>query len=232
VNQPDYPQILDASDHSVLVRFGSEIDPSLHQSVRRLTHALLSNTQRWFANLHPAYASVLVTYDPRMIDSEEIRVRLFRHLEGLQSIELPEAREMVIPVVYGDEFGPDLTDVASHTGLSIEEVIQRHVSGSYLVYFLGFSPGFAYMGGLSPSLATPRLATPRTHVPAGSVAIGGRQTGIYPLVSPGGWRIIGRTPLELFNPQKDPPVLLQIGDEVRFRRITAKDFRAMRSSPL
>lgn len=229
VTQPDYPQILDASDHSVLVRFGTEIDLVLHQSVRRLTRLLSSDKTGWFINLHPAYASLLITYDPRATSPDEVRRRLSHQLEGLQSVELPKVKELVIPVLYGEEYGPDLADVASRNGISPEDVVERHSSGRYLVYFLGFSPGFAYMGGLAASLATPRLAIPRTHVPAGSVAIGGKQTGIYPIDSPGGWRIIGRTPLELFNPHQNPPALLQSGDEVRFRKISIEEFRAMRT---
>lgn len=231
MHRPDYPQLLIASDHSLLVRFGTEIDLSLHQSVRRLTHSLLSEKPRWFTNIHPAYASVLVTFDPRITELPEIRRRISRHLEQLHSVELPQPRCVEVPVVYGGEFGPDLRDVASHCRLSVEEVIQMHVSDHYLVYFLGFSPGFAYMGGLSPLLATPRLAAPRTRVPAGSVAIGGKQTGIYPVVSPGGWRIIGRTPLGLFDPKRDPPTHLQIGDEVMFRQISEEEFRSFFSSP-
>ncbi len=214
----------------MLVRFGAEIDPALHQSVRRFSHALLSSAPLWLVDIHPAYASVLVTFDPCVTELNKVRESIIQHLDRLQSIELPQSRGVEIPVVYGGEFGPDIADVASHCALSIEEVIHNHVSGNYLVYFLGFSPGFAYMGGLSPSLATPRLATPRTHVPAGSVAIGGKQTGIYPTTSPGGWRIIGRTPLRLFDSEKEPPTMLQIGDEVIFRSISADEFCSLSSS--
>jgi len=125
-------------------------------------------------------------------------------------------RTVEIPVVYGGEDGPDLDAVARHTGLSREEVIARHSGGDYVVYFLGFLPGFAYMGGLAPELATPRHTTPRLSIPAGSVGIGGEQTGIYPMVSPGGWQLLGRTSLPLFDPAQTPPTLLQPGDHVRF----------------
>lgn len=127
-----------------------------------------------------------------------------------------EGRTVEIPVVYGGSAGPDLDNVARHTGLSTKEVIERHSSAEYVVYFLGFLPGFAYMGGLDTSLATPRHTTPRVSIPAGSVGIGGEQTGIYPMASPGGWQLIGRTGLQLFDPSQQPPTLLRPGDRVRF----------------
>ncbi|MGC4245060.1 MAG: 5-oxoprolinase subunit PxpB, partial [Herbaspirillum sp.] len=127
-----------------------------------------------------------------------------------------EGRTVEIPVVYGGSAGPDLDNVARHTGLSTSEVIERHSQAEYVVYFLGFLPGFAYMGGLDASLATPRHTTPRVSIPAGSVGIGGEQTGIYPMASPGGWQLIGRTGLQLFDPSQQPPTLLRPGDRVRF----------------
>ncbi|EPN1619102.1 5-oxoprolinase subunit PxpB [Cronobacter dublinensis] len=141
--------------------------------------------------------------------------RLQRWWEESEAI-LPPARRIEIPVVYGGEGGPDLADVARHAGLSEKQVVEKHSQVDYVVYFIGFQPGFPYLGGLAPELATPRRAEPRLSVPAGSVGIGGSQTGIYPLPTPGGWQIIGHTPLALFNPQKNPPGLLAPGDTVRF----------------
>ncbi|EOU9536757.1 5-oxoprolinase subunit PxpB [Cronobacter dublinensis] len=141
--------------------------------------------------------------------------RLQRWWEESEAI-LPDARRIEIPVVYGGEGGPDLADVARHAGLSEKQVVEKHSQVDYVVYFIGFQPGFPYLGGLAPELATPRRAEPRLSVPAGSVGIGGSQTGIYPLPTPGGWQIIGHTPLALFNPQKNPPGLLAPGDTVRF----------------
>jgi inhibitor of KinA len=140
------------------------------------------------------------------------------------ALELPAPRTMEIPVRYGGADGPDLEEVAALNHLSAEEVIAIHSGAEYLVHFLGFSPGFPYLGGMPESIAAPRLETPRRSVPAGSVAIGGRQTGIYPTASPGGWRIIGRTPLRLFQPEADPPVLLQMGDHVRFVPVAGGGF--------
>jgi KipI family sensor histidine kinase inhibitor len=137
-------------------------------------------------------------------------------LARMDSVQLPAPRTVEVPVRYGGADAPDLVDVATIHGMTPAEVVRIHSSAQYLVYFLGFSPGFPYMGGLPPELATPRLATPRRLVPAGSVGIGGDHTGIYPVASPGGWRIIGRTPLEIFRADRDPPTLLQMGDYVRF----------------
>jgi KipI family sensor histidine kinase inhibitor len=134
-----------------------------------------------------------------------------------------EPRLVEIPVRYGGESGPDLADVARHAGLSEERVVELHSAGEYLVYFVGFATCFPYLGGLPPELATPRLAAPRKYVPAGSVAIGGSQAGIYPLGSPGGWRLIGRTPLQLFDPAVSPPPLLRMGDRVHF--VPVRDLR-------
>lgn len=168
---------------------------------------------RGVVNLHPAYTSILVEFDPRRVTAEEVEDAVREGLAQAEHAPEPESRLIEIPVRYD---GLDLADVARLTGLTLSEVAERHAAAEYLVYFLGFSPGFAYLGGMPPELAVPRRETPRTHVPAGSVAIGGAQTGVYPVDSPGGWRIIGHTPLRLFRPDMDPPVLLAMGDRVRF----------------
>jgi inhibitor of KinA len=148
-------------------------------------------------------------------------------LEQIKSVTVPPTRSIEIPVCYDRTLGPDLEFVASHNNITIEQAVQYHSSAEYLVYFLGFSPGFPYLGELPRQLVTPRLSTPRLTVPAGSVAIGGHQTGVYPVSSPGGWRIIGRTPLRLFRPEQDEPAFLRMGDTVRFRPIARKVFDEM-----
>lgn len=218
------PTIIRASDHSLLVSFGEEMSLTHHQNVLRLTTRLLSDRKEFVRNVHPAYCSVLIAFDPRRVSFAHVETYLSLVLENLAVVPLPPQRHVEIPVCYGGEFGPDLGDVASHNKLSTDEVINIHSSAEYLVYFLGFSPGFPYMGGLSQQIATPRLATPRTTVPAGSVAIGGNQTGVYPVRSPGGWRIIGRTPLVLFRPDREPPTFLHMGDTVKFVPITQERF--------
>ena len=163
----------------------------------------------------PGMNNLTIMFDPLEAD----RAALTRLLETAWDApgEAPSAgREVEIPVQYGGEFGPDLQAVANHTGLSAKEVVARHTAGEYVVFFLGFQPGFAYMGGLEKALHTPRRSSPRVEVPAGSVGIGGEQTGIYPATSPGGWQLIGRTSVPLFDPARSPPTLLQPGDRVRF----------------
>ena len=203
-----------ASDRSLLVTFAGEISLEAHRSVLRLTRSLLGI--RKIVNLHPAFASVLVEFDPRLAWHDEIEELIRRKLEDAPETLGENSRTIEIPVRYGGKAGPDLEDVAAQAGLTPEQAVELHASASYVVYFLGFATGFVYLGGLPEKLATPRLAAPRRSVPAGSVAIAGSQAGIYPLASPGGWRVIGRTALALFDPQGTPPPLLRMGDSVRF----------------
>lgn len=185
----------------------------------QLTRRLLAAREfgaRGILNLHPAYASILVDFDPRLCTHAQMDALVREHLESHQVDADPPARLVEIPVCYGGEFGPDLGDVARHAGFTEEKVVELHAAAEYLVYFVGFATCFPYLGGLPAELATPRLAAPRKHVPTGSVAIGGSQAGIYPLPSPGGWRLIGRTALRLFDPEGSPPPLLRMGDRVRF----------------
>jgi KipI family sensor histidine kinase inhibitor len=208
-------EIRPASDRSLLVSFGEGISLDLHRQVLQLLR-VFEAVPPGVLNLHPAFASVLIDFDPRRWSHAAVEGLVSERLATAEGARTPEARAVEIPVRYGGEFGPDLEDVAAHTGLAPAEVVRLHSSGCYLVYFLGFSPGFPYLGGMPPKLATPRLRAPRKRVPAGSIAIGGSQTGIYPAESPGGWRIIGRTSLRLFDPEAVPPALLRAGDSVRF----------------
>ena len=203
-----------ASDRSLFISFAEEITWQAHQSVRRAVDCLQG--MRGILNLHPAYTSVLVDFDPHLYDHQQAADLLARRLEAHRDDVPPPDRLVEIPVRFGGESGPDLGDVALHTGLTPECVIELFSAAEYVVYFVGFSTCFPYLGGLPPALATPRLSAPRKHVPVGSVAIGGPQAGIYPLASPGGWRLIGRTALRLFDPAGVPPPLLRMGDRVRF----------------
>jgi KipI family sensor histidine kinase inhibitor len=208
-----------ASDRSLHVVFGDRISAESYAAVAHLTLRLTG--ARGILNLHPAYASVLIDFDPRRHTHAQIE-KLVR--ECLEMPAAPEvaARTVEIPVTFGGAGGPDLDDVARHTGLSAGAVIERFTAAVYQVYFVGFSTCFPYLGGLPEELATPRLAAPRKHVPQGSVAIGGSQAGLYPLASPGGWRLIGHTRLRLFDPQSVPPPLLRMGDQIRFVREAAE----------
>jgi len=207
-------QIRAASDRSLLVGFGDAISPQAQRAVQLLTAAL--EGARGIANLHPAFASVLVEFDPRLHTHEEME-SLVRDSMARAPEREPAASPLVeIPVRYGGAYGPDLDDVASHNDLTPGRVVELHASAEYAVSFVGFASCFPYLAGLPAELETPRLAAPRRQVAAGSVAIAGKQAGVYPLASPGGWRVIGRTPLRLFDPAGEPPPVLRMGDRVRF----------------
>ena len=208
-------EIRPASDCSLLISFGDAISPDAHQQVLQLMHALVP-MPLGIRNLHPAFASVLIDFDPRRRSRADVELLVRRKMAEPVEADPGERRLVEIPVCYGGAYGPDLEDVARHTGLSPGQVMERHASAEYRVYFLGFSPGFPYLGGMPTELTTPRLPAPRKRVPAGTVAIGGAQTGIYSVESPGGWRLIGRTGLPLFDAAQNPPALLQMGDRVRF----------------
>jgi inhibitor of KinA len=206
-----------ASDRSLMVYLGEAIGAESHGRVLRFLRLLDSNPIDGVLNLHPAYCSVLVVFDPVRLDHADLEAALRTRLERLESMDLPEPRTVEIPVCYGGVFGPDLNDVAALNGLTPDQVVELHCSPIYRVHFLGFAPGFAYLGGLPEALATPRLPVPRKQVPVGSVGIAGNQTGVYPVATPGGWRLIGRTSLAMFRADRDPMNLLDIGDCVRFR---------------
>lgn len=208
------PVIRPASDRSLLITFDDRISLESHRHVKRLTDALAGASG--ILNLHPAFASVLVEFDPRRHSHAQIEALVRARLTSADAADPAPPRTLEIPVAYGGEAGPDLADVARHTGLAPERVVEIFATAEYMVYFVGFATCFPYLGGLPPELATPRLAAPRKQVPAGSVAIGGSQAGIYPLASPGGWRLIGRTTMRLFDVAAVPPPLLRMGDRVRF----------------
>lgn len=219
--------IIRASDASLLVVFGNAISPELHRQIIALFRRLQTEADGRIRNLHPAYASLLIDFDPLRWTHDELAAHVEEITTAPATMGELGTNTVSIPVCYGGEFGPDLGDVAAHNKLSPEEVIRLHSSATYLVYFLGFSPGFAYMGGLPEVLHTPRLQTPRTFVNAGTVGIAGSQTGVYPVDSPGGWRLIGRTPVRMFDPDASPPTRLQPGDLVKFTPIDREAFDQM-----
>ncbi|HUA63532.1 MAG TPA: 5-oxoprolinase subunit PxpB [Verrucomicrobiae bacterium] len=204
-----------ASDRSILVSFGDQMSVEIHRDIVRLTRAL--HGTRGILNLHPAFTTLLIDFDPRLRDHAEIEALVRERIDHPGEESPTRPRTVEVPVRFGGEFGPDLDDVASHTGFAPRKVIELFCAAEYEVYFVGFSTCFPYLGGLPAELATPRLRAPRKHVPEGSVAIGGSQAGVYPLASPGGWRLIGRTSLRLFDPGAEPPPLLRMSDRVLFR---------------
>jgi len=223
-------KVISASDSSLLITFGDAISPELHARVIGLFHALRARPDARIRNLHPGYTSVLIDFDPLQMSHEELAEIAEQSQHGAGATTQAKSNLVNVPVCYDVEFGPDLLDLAAHANLAPEDVIRMHSSATYLVYFLGFSPGFAYLGGLPEKLHMPRLATPRGQVAAGTVGIAGSQTGIYPVTSAGGWRLIGRTPWRMFDPKSDPPTRLQPGDQVRFSPIDRATFSAMAQS--
>ena len=213
-----------ASDNSLLIYFGEDITLQAHEQVRRLLSVLEREPIAGVCNLHPAYCSLLLKFNPLETRHDELERALRDRLSRLDAVQLPEPREVEIPVCYGGSFGPDLDEVCGLHGLTPQQAIELHTSTTYVVYFLGFVPGFAYLGELPAELNTPRLATPRRQVPAGSVGIAGNQTGVYPFATPGGWRLIGRTPAPMFCAERDAFSLLAIGDRVRFVAISRERF--------
>jgi KipI family sensor histidine kinase inhibitor len=216
-----------ASDQSLLVYFGDQITREAHERVRRLLRLLEMKPIAGVRNLHPAYCSVLIKFDALKLQHEDLQEILKQYLGRLEAITLPEPRQVEIPVCYGGEHGPDLLDVSALHNMTPEQVIELHSSATYVVYFLGFVPGFAYLGELPEVLVTPRLATPRRRVPPGSVGVAGNQTGVYPFATPGGWRLLGRTPVQMFRPDRNELSLLSIGDRVRFTPISDEKFKAL-----
>ena len=212
-------------DRGLLLEFGDEIRREINEKVRRMALAIQAETIEGIIETVPTYRSLLIIYNPIILPVTELKKRLERLEAGLQETPLSEPKLKRIPVVYGGIYGPDLEGVANYHQISPEEVIRLHCSKSYLIYMIGFMPGYPYMGELPEALVTPRLKTPRLLVPKGSVAIAQRQTGIYSMESPGGWQVLGRTPVEMFDPEKDPPALLQMGDSVQFYPISEKEFK-------
>lgn len=213
-----------ASDQALLVYLGEEIGAAAHERVVQLLRLLQREPPAWVRNIQPAYCSLMVTFDAVLVDHAEVQARLTEYVKRAERIPVAKARLVEVPVCYGGEFGPDLEEVAAHHKLSTTKVIQLHCSRTYHAYFLGFAPGFAYLGNLTKEIVTPRLETPRKAVPAGSVGIAGQQTAVYPFATPGGWRLLGRTPLEIFQKDREPMEWIAIGDQVRFRPISREEF--------
>jgi KipI family sensor histidine kinase inhibitor len=228
---PGDPVVHRLADHGLHVSFGDVIDVALSRRIATLTESLRSESIMGVRDLVPSYTTLVVVLDPGIVDPKDLeqRIRELWHDPGTRSAPAAPAtsRHVVIPVAYGGVHGPDLQAVARSTGLSTDEVVRRHAGADYVVGALGFVPGFAFLIGLPPELATPRRSTPRVEVPAGSVGIGGQQTGVYALPTAGGWSLIGRTPLRMFDPSREQPSLLQTGDTVRFDPIDHVMFTRM-----
>lgn len=216
-------RLIPAGDTALLVQFANEISPENNSRVQSLAAMISNAAVEGIIETIPTYSSLLVSYDPTILSYGAL-CRMLESLRPDGDVAAAASFVYTVPVCYGGEFGEDLVDVASHAGLSVDETVERHSSVCYRIYMLGFLPGFAYLGGLDETIACPRLSSPRKSIAPGSVGIGGNQTGVYPVASPGGWRLIGKTPLKLYDPERAEPILYRAGDYIKFEPITSARF--------
>jgi len=220
----DEVRFLNAGDTAVTVEFGNEISEAINGRIRSFNIALQDSGIAGIVETVPTYRSLMVHYDPGVIRYASLEKKLKGLLSGLDKVRIPPSEVLEIPVLYGGEEGPDLPFVAEHSGRSADEVVAIHSAPEYLIYMLGFTPGFTYLGGMDETIATPRLKTPRVKIPAGSVGIAGAQTGVYPIDSPGGWQLIGRTPVRMYAPEREKPILPEAGQYIRFYPIDRAEY--------
>ena len=216
-----------SGDSAVTVELGSEVSPAVNARIRAFSIALPGSGIAGTAAAVPTCRSLMVHYDPGVIRYDELVKELQGLMGRLSNIQIPPSDVLEIPVLYGGEAGPDLDFVAEHNHKTPEEVVKIHTSTEYLIYMLGFTPGFTYLGGMSEEIAAPRLKQPRVKIPAGSVGIAGSQTGVYPIDSPGGWQLIGQTPVRMYDPDRAEPILPKAGEYIKFYSITQAEFDAI-----
>ena len=219
-----------AGDSALVMEFGNEISTTVNEKVRTLSYVIEDEKPEGVSEVVPTYRSLMVHYDPLKADFNKM-VKQLKELESkLENIELPPPVVTEIPTLYGGEYGPDLEMVAQHTNLTEKEVVEIHSAPEYLIYMLGFTPGFPYLGGTDQRISTPRLQQPRTKIRGGSVGIAGTQTGIYSIDSPGGWRLIGWTPVKLYDLKAENIFLLKAGNYVRFVPISEEEYEQIREN--
>lgn len=225
----EYPQIKITGDTSVAVVFGNEISEEINTKIRAFDEALTEKQIDGVYETVPTYCALTIHYAPEKIRYQALKEKLEAILTVSHKAQRTNTVVIEIPVLYGGAYGPDLDYVAEYHHMTPEEIIRIHTEAEYLIYMLGFTPGFSYMGGMNGEIATPRLKTPRVLIPAGSVGIAGKQTGIYPIDSPGGWQLIGRTPVRLYDPDRDPPILLDAGLHVKFIPVDEPEYQRISS---
>lgn len=219
-----------SGDKALNMEFGNNITDEINGRIRAITVAIEMQNIQGVVELVPTYRSLMIHYDPTKVNFNILVDKLKDLEKNLNNIKLPAPEVIEIPTFYGGEYGPDIETVAFNNHITKEEVIKIHTSNEYLIYMLGFTPGFPYLGGMNKKIATPRLQAPRTKIPGGSVGIAGEQTGIYPIDSPGGWQLIGKTPLMLFNPQRENPILLKAGNYIVFKSISEEKYAEIKES--
>lgn len=232
LDKKKYPRILTAGDSCLVIEFGDKISMDINRKVLAMQAEVEKKPFAGFVETVPSYRSLAVCFNAAATDLERLYALLkttYSSLEKTSEFPLVK-RTLILPTLYGGEYGEDIEFVAAHTELSVEQVIKRHTEREYYCYMLGFTPGFAYLGGMDERLKTPRLKEPRQIVPAGAVGIAGSQTGFYSISSPGGWQLIGRTPVNMFDPLREPPFFLEAGMWVRFRSIGLEEYQMIRES--
>jgi len=216
-----------AGDCGLLVEYGDGIDPDVNNKVRSMAIVMEKESLKGVLETIPTYRSLLIIYDPVIINPEKLKKEISALEERLSQVKIPPPDTVEIPVCYDGEFGPDIQFVAEYNSITVDDVVRIHSGADYRIYMIGFTPGFPFLGGLPKLLHTPRLETPRSFVPERSVGIANNQTGIYPLASPGGWQLIGRTPLKLFAPGRSNPFIYKVGDMIKFKPISAEDYERL-----
>ena len=222
-------KIIPAGDAAVIIKAGDDISPDTNMKVRQIMQAMEKIDLPGIMEMVPSYNELMIYYQPGVIDFHQMTGYIRKAESKMESMPAPSAKRVYVPVCYGSEEGPDLELVANTNSLSKEQVIELHTNSNLLIYMLGFSPGFCYLGGMNPRISCPRKTSPRLDIPAGSVGIAGNQTGIYPISSPGGWQIIGHTPLLPFTPNAEEPFLFKAGDRIRFFEIDREEHNHIKS---
>ncbi|MCL2873297.1 MAG: 5-oxoprolinase subunit PxpB [Defluviitaleaceae bacterium] len=215
---------LTLGDKAIVVEFGQSISEELNKAVTAFQSAVISSKIEGITETFPSYKALTITYDPLVISYSELVSKLKESELNMCTKDIKNPNIIEIPVCYGGEFGPDIESVAEINGITAQEVVKIHTSKPYLIYMLGFMPGFSFLGELDKKINAPRLTSPRTKVIPGSVGIAGAQTGIYAIESPGGWQLIGRTPYKMFDPNREKPILYEAGDLIQFISITPEEY--------
>ncbi len=223
-------KIMVISDSSIIIEYPPSISEEINNNIRSVVKEIKNSLSDQIVDIIPAYHNIIIGYDCLEVDPSELCEKISGLVSGIEKSGTEDREIVEIPVCYEEPYGLDMDDVCEIHNITKEELIRKHTEPEYLVYMIGFTPGFPYLGGMDESLATPRKKEPRSKIPAGSVGIAGSQTGVYPIASPGGWQIIGRTPLKLFDPYRDNPVMIEAGQYIKYKSISAEEYERIEKS--